>query len=214
MLGQRLHRIRSGRLRPSGHDRRPCRQRDEGDFVQQHADRARPRQRLNRKADAPQRIKVEQQQNDRQRHAPSLGQQRCQQQQQRRDIPAPTARAAGGITHVTDHARQQKEDRQYVAPLRRPSHGLDPQRVHGKEQRSHRGHRQRSRRWASGNPPCQAQEPRRQQIEEHGVQRVQHKIRQVVTKGVIYAPNLVIDPVADPREGVIVPHKVGVKSPL
>ena len=159
----------------------------------------------------PERIHVEQEEDDRQRHAPGLREEREDEARERHEVPS--ARPAGPLgrrhAHVGQHRGEVEEAGEHVAPLRRPRHRLDTQRMDGEEERA----RYRGPGARRGRALERAREQRAHEVvAEHGVRRVQQEARQVVT-GRVEAPEGVVEPERHPAERLVVPAEDGREHP-
>ena len=158
------------------------RERDERSLL---AERLEPR---GRGAEAPERVGVERDEDDGERHGPGLGEQGERHGGERPEEPSP-ARAPfrGRHAQVREQCQQVEEGGEHIAALRDPRHGLDAQRVEREEQRREGGARSPPRR----RRPDVAEEHQREEVDEHRVRRVERHVRQVIPERVD-APERVI----------------------
>ena len=107
--------------------------------------------------------------------------------------------------HIRQERQQEEEPGEDVATFGHPCDGLGAERVERKEER--RGDRtgaSRTVRERRGFP----EQMKRQEVEDHGIRRVDDEARQVVAHGV-HVPQDIIQAEGEPRERDVVAHEEG-----
>jgi len=153
---------------------------------------------------AAERIDVEHQQDERQRHDQRLGQEPEPVGHDGREQPSPPRRAVGRArSQVRQHRQEIEQRREHIPALGDPGDRLDAQRVDGEEQRRH-GCAERDRALTRLGQ-AQTEKTKRQQIEQSGVGGVEQDVRQVIAER-IHSPDGVVEAEAEPRDGNPVAH--------
>ncbi len=178
----RPERFRARHDRPESHE---CRDGEERPLLQQDpARRGRPARLLPPRTDPPQRVEIQDQQDDRPGHRDAFAQAGRDEQGERPPVSPTPPEWAGRVGRVdVGQGRQQAEkDAGQIRLARRPGDDLHPQRMHGKERR-----RQGAEQEEVGPVPdrrlaeAARNEFQRQGIQRHRDGRMEQQARQVVS---------------------------------
>ena len=132
-----------------------------------------------RPAKAPQRVEVEEHEDERQRHRDLLGEERGGEGQEREaEPPSPTWTLRFGGLQVREHGEEEEEARDHVPPLGDPGHALSAERMDSEgERRRQRSGRERRRGTGGGREP---EQPPGHRVAERDVEGVEQHVGRVI----------------------------------